>query len=36
VWLLGEFGEMLINGAATDPDGNSIVVEESEIAELLQ
>ncbi len=27
---------MLINGAATDPDGNSIVVEESEIAELLQ
>ena len=36
VWLLGEFGEMLINGAATDPDGNSIVVDESEIAELLQ
>jgi AP-1 complex subunit gamma-1 len=36
VWLLGEFGEMLINGAATDPDGNSIIVEESEIAELLQ
>ena len=36
VWLLGEFGEMLINGAATDPDGNSIVVQESEIAELLQ
>lgn len=36
VWLLGEFGEMLINGAASDPDGNSIVVEEAEIAELLQ
>lgn len=36
VWLLGEFGEMLINGAASDPDGNSIVVEETEIAEVLQ
>lgn len=36
VWLLGEFGEMLINGAASEPDGNSIVVEEAEIAELLQ
>lgn len=36
VWLLGEFGEMLINGTATDPDGNPIVVEESEIGDLLQ
>jgi hypothetical protein len=35
VWLLGEFGEMLINGTATDPDGNAIVVEESEIGDLL-
>jgi AP-1 complex subunit gamma-1 len=36
VWLLGEFGEMLVNGAATDPDGNQIVVDEAEIADLLQ
>jgi AP-1 complex subunit gamma-1 len=36
VWLLGEFGEMLINGAASDPDGGPIVVEEKEIGELLQ
>ncbi len=36
VWLLGEFGEMLVNGAATDPEGNSIVVEEEEIGDLLE
>jgi AP-1 complex subunit gamma-1 len=36
VWLLGEFGEMLINGAASDPDGGPIVVEEKEIGEVLQ
>lgn len=28
VWLLGEFGEMLVNGAAKDPDGNPLIVDE--------
>lgn len=36
VWLLGEFGEMLVNGAATDPEGNPILVEEEEIGDLLE
>jgi len=35
VWLLGEFGEMLINGTAKDPDGNPILVDEEEIIDLL-
>ena len=35
VWLLGEFGEMLINGAAKDPDGNTLRVDEQEILDLL-
>jgi len=35
VWLLGEFGEMLINGSAKDPDGNAILVDEEEITDLL-
>lgn len=35
VWLLGEFGEMLINGSAKDPDGNPIIVDEEEIIEVL-
>lgn len=35
VWLLGEFGEMLINGAAKDPDGNTLIVDEQEILDLL-
>ena len=36
VWLLGEFGEMLVNGSAKDPDGNTIIVEEDEITELMR
>jgi hypothetical protein len=36
VWLLGEFGEMLINGSARDPDGNPLYVDEQEITELLK
>jgi hypothetical protein len=31
VWLLGEFGEMLVNGSCKNPDGNAIVVDDSEI-----
>lgn len=36
VWLLGEFGEMLVNGSARDPDGNPLIVDEEEIVEVLQ
>lgn len=36
VWLLGEFGEMLVNGSAKDPDGNAITVDENEIINLLR
>lgn len=35
VWLLGEFGEMLINGTAKDPDGQPLIVDEDEIIEVL-
>lgn len=35
VWLVGEFGEMLINGTAKDPDGQTLVVEEEEITDVL-
>ena len=31
IWLTGEFGEMLVNGQCKNPDGNPIVVEDSEI-----
>jgi len=33
VWLVGEFGEMLVNGSCKNPDGNPIVVDDSEIIE---
>lgn len=36
VWLVGEFGEMLVNGSAKDPDGNSIIVPEDEIIEVFE
>lgn len=36
VWLVGEFGEMLINGTAKDPDGQTLVVDEEEITEILE
>lgn len=36
VWMIGEFGEMLVNGSARDPENNPIVVEESEIMELFE
>ena len=35
VWLVGEFGEMLVNGTAKDPDGNPLQVDENEIIEVL-
>ncbi len=31
IWLVGEFGEMLINGTCKNPDGNPIIVDDSEI-----
>lgn len=36
IWLVGEFGEMLVNGSARDPDNNPIVVDEDEIMEVME
>ena len=36
VWLVGEFGEMLVNGTARDPDGNPIIVQEDEIIDVYE
>jgi AP-1 complex subunit gamma-1 len=36
IWLVGEFGEMLVNGQARDPDNNPIVVDEDEIIEVYE
>jgi AP-1 complex subunit gamma-1 len=36
IWLVGEFGEMLVNGQARDPDGNQIVVDEDEIIDVYE
>lgn len=36
VWLVGEFGEMLVNGTAKDPDNNPIIVPETEIIEVFE
>ncbi len=36
IWLVGEFGEMLVNGSAKDPDGNPIIVDEDEILEIYE
>jgi hypothetical protein len=36
IWLVGEFGEMLVNGSARDPDNNPIVVDEEEIIEVFE
>ena len=33
IWLVGEFGEMLVNGSCKNPDGNPIVVSDTEIIE---
>ena len=34
IWLVGEFGEMLTNGSCKNPDGNPIVVDDSEIIDI--
>ena len=36
VWLVGEFGEMLVNGTSKDTEGNPIVIETDEIIELYE
>jgi AP-1 complex subunit gamma-1 len=36
VWLVGEFGEMLVNGSCKNPDGNPIVVADSEILGIMK
>jgi hypothetical protein len=36
VWLVGEFGEMLVNGSCKNPDGNPIIVDDSEIVEIYE
>ena len=36
VWLVGEFGEMLVNGTAKDPDNQPIIVDEEEIIGVME
>jgi len=36
VWLVGEFGEMLVNGSCKNPDGNPIIVPDSEITGIMK
>jgi hypothetical protein len=36
VWLVGEFGEMLIDGTAKGPDGEVVTVPEDEIIEVYE
>jgi len=36
VWLVGEFGEMLVNGTCKNPDGNPIIVDDSEIIDIYE
>jgi AP-1 complex subunit gamma-1 len=36
IWLVGEFGEMLVNGSAKNPDGNPIVVVDREIIDMME
>ena len=31
IWLVGEFGEMLVNGTCKNPDGSPLIVEDSDI-----
>ena len=35
-WLVGEFGEMLVDGTAKGPDGANITVSEDEIIEVYE
>lgn len=36
VWLTGEFGEMLVNGTCKNPDGNPLIVDDSEIIDIYE
>ena len=36
VWLTGEFGEMLVNGSCKNPDGDPVIVDDSEIVGLYE
>jgi len=36
IWLVGEFGEMLVNGTCKNPDGDPIIVEDREIIDIYE
>ena len=36
VWLIGEFGEMLVNGSCKQPDGSPMVLNDSEIIDMYE
>ena len=36
MWLVGEFGEMLVNGTAKNIDGTPIVIDKDEIIDVYQ
>jgi len=36
IWLVGEFGEMLVDGSAKGPDGASVIIPEDEIIEVYE
>ena len=36
VWLIGEFGEMLVNGSCKNSDGKPMVVDDSEIMDIYE
>ena len=36
VWLVGEFGEMLVNGSCKNPDGNPLIVPDHEIIDIME
>ena len=35
-WLVGEFGEMLVDGTAKGPDGSPVTVSEEDIIEVYE
>ena len=35
-WIVGEFGEMLVNGSCKNPDGNPLIVDDSEIIDIYE
>ena len=36
MWLVGEFGEMLVNGTCKNPDGNPLIVPDHEIIGVME